>query len=252
MDSPNGRRWLAVGLTAGLAGASTLFASAFTVAPIRATLSSQASSTLITVSNPTQSPLNVQLSGFVWSLDPSGESHLESTEDLLFFPLLLEVPPHAERRVRIGAMVPFGKVEKSYRLILEELQSPQKLSGPHIQFLARFSIPVFLAPDKLEKALRIADASWAGGRLSFRVENRGNVHAPPHKLRVSGRDAGGGEIFARELDDWYLLPGSSRPFTVELPAELCPRLRSVEVLGEADGVSFSQPLLSGPDACAPP
>jgi len=246
------RRWLAVGFAAGLAGASSLFASAFTVAPLRVTLSAQASSTLIAVANTTDSPLNIQLSGFVWSLDQSGESHLESTEDLLFFPFLLEIPPHAERRVRVGVTVPFGKAEKSYRLILEELKSPQKLSGPHIQFLARFSIPVFLAPGKPERDLRIADASWAAGRLSFRMENRGNVHAPPHKLRVSGRDAAGGEAFTRELDGWYLLPGSSRPFKVELPVEICRRLRSVEVLGEAEGAPFSQRLLPGPDACAPP
>jgi len=239
-----------MGLTAGLAGASTLFASAFTVAPIRVTLSSQASSTLITVGNPTESPLNVQLSGFVWSLDQSGESHLESTEDLLFFPLLLEVPPHAERRVRIGATVPFGNVERSYRLILEELQSPQRLSGVHIQFLARFSIPVFLAPTKPAKDLRIVDASYADGRLSFRTENHGNVHSPPHKLHVSGQDASGSEIFVREVDNWYLLPGTSRPFTVEIPAETCPRLKTIEIQGEADGTPFSQRVQIGSDSCA--
>jgi fimbrial chaperone protein len=254
MNLSGRRRRLAagLGLAAGLAGASTLFASGFTVAPIRVTLSPQTSSTLISVDNPSESPLNIQVSGFQWSLDQNGETRLESTEELLFFPPLLEVPPHAERRVRIGATVPFGKIEKSYRLIFEELQNPQKLSGPHIQFLARFSIPVFLAPEKPQKSLRIAGASWSHGRLSFREENPGNVHAPPHKLRVSGRDAAGSEVFVRELADWYLLPGTSRPFTIDLPAEACPRLGVLEVLGEADGVPFAQRLLPGPDACAPP
>jgi fimbrial chaperone protein len=241
--------WLAL---AGLASvlATPCSATGYGVNPVKVILTPAQPSALLTIDNPSDQPLNLQVSTFRWSLDEKGENRLDPTEDILCFPLLFQVSPHAKRNLRIGALVPFDSQEGSYRLLIEELRQPAAGSTTAIQFLTKVSVPVFQATEKPFRDLRIAYAAVLDSRLSFRMENRGNVHIPPHKLSLRGQDASGVEILAREIEDWYLLPGTTRPFGVDLPTEVCQRLKVLEIRGEVEGMPFSHRVQPGPDACA--
>lgn len=223
----------------------------YTVNPVQVDLTAAVSSTLITISNQSSERVSFQVSGFRWTMDDAGESRLEPTEDLLFFPQLLEIEPKAERRLRVGATVPFGAVEGTYRLIVEELRPPQNASGSNVRILTRMSIPVFLAPQKPAPELRIAEARAAAGAVSFRVDNRGNVHAPPHKIVVTATSAAGETLFAQQLDGWYVLPGRFRPHEAVLPAEVCSQVAAVDIRVQAEGIDLQERLKPGAGACAP-
>ncbi len=207
---------------------------------------------MITLSNNSDQPASFQLSVFRWTMDDAGESRLEPTDALLFFPQILEVGPRAERKIRVGAAGKMsGEREESFRLIVEELPAERNRSSYNVRLLTRVSLPVFLEPSRPVRELEIGAAALAAGELTFRTGNRGNIHVPPHRLRISGRDAAGAEVFAREIDGWYLLPGRSRTHEIEILAEVCPRVKAVEILAEMDGKTLTNRLEPGEGACSP-
>lgn len=249
------RRWLTLGLlAAGSAGVLPFEAAAtnYTVNPVQIDLTAAATSALLTLTNASEQPISFQVSGFRWTIDEAGESRLEPTQDLLFFPQLLTVEPRSQRKLRVGATVPFGGSEGAYRLIVEELQPQRNSSGVSVRILTRMSIPVFLVPEKPALDLRVAGAALDGGRLSFRLESRANVHAPPTKTTVTGTSASGETLFARELDGWYVLAGGSRPLATDVPPDVCPRIAVLTLQVRGPGVDQSARVEPGPGACAPP
>jgi fimbrial chaperone protein len=239
---------------AGLAGAVAAPAPAVevTVNPVRVALSPGASSELLTVTNNSDQAASFQVSAFHWSMDGAGESRLDPTDALLFFPQLLDVGPRSSRRIRVSTAGPMsGEREESFRLIVEELPPERNRSGVNVRLLTRVSLPVFLEPARPSREARIAAAAFVVGRLTFRVGNQGDVYVPPHRLRVSGRDAAGVELFARDLEGWYILPGQARLHEVEIPSDVCRRLRVVEILADVEGTALFARLEPGEGACSP-
>lgn len=252
------RRWLTLGLlAAGPAGVFPFAAAAtnYTINPVQIDLTAASTSALLTLTNASEQPISFQVSVFRWTIDAAGESHLEPTQDLLFFPQLLTVEPRSERKLRVGATVPFGSGgarEGTYRLIVEELQPPRTSSGVSVRILTQMSIPVFLVPEKPAPDLRIAGAVLAAGRLSFRLENRGNSRVPPTTTVATGTSASGETVFAHELDGWYVLAGGSRPLETEIPPSACSQIAALTLQVRGQGVDLSEKVHPGPGACPSP
>jgi len=81
--------------------------------------------------------------------------------------------------------------EKSYRLIVEDLPSTEKLPSSGLRIITKVSIPIFIQPSKIETTSIIDQLNLRTCELFFATKNFGNVYIPPHKIRVSGISAGG-------------------------------------------------------------
>ena len=108
-------------IAAGLALSQAAAAATFTVNPTQVFLNRTTRSALVTIKNETDKPVRFQLTMMAWTQDPGGQMQLAPTSDVVFFPSLLTLNGREERRVRVGAEVPAGPVEKTYRLFIEEL-----------------------------------------------------------------------------------------------------------------------------------
>ncbi len=185
-----------------LAQATAAWASTFTVNPVQLVLTGRARSALLTLTNTSPEPLRFQLSVVAWDQSPQGELVLTPTRDIAFFPRLLSLGPGEERKVRVGALVPPGTTEKTYRIFVEELpprEPPGGEPGARVRVLTRMGIPIFLRPANPVVEGRIEAAEVRNGRLSFRLVNRGTVHFLVQEVRLTGLGAGGEPVLSGDL-----------------------------------------------------
>lgn len=235
-------------LATGVARAST-----FSVDPIEVQLNRTNASATVAITNQSNEKLRLQISGFSWEQTASGEMKLSPTEDLVFFPQLLELDPGETRRIRVGVTADQAATEKTYRMFMEELPSLASVIAPKtnaVTLRMKIGIPVFVKPSgavELRGAVRNADVG--GGALSFDVTNTGNTHFAIQNVHVVGRDGTGETILTKDLSGWYVLPGGVRHFSIPIAKERCEALRSVSVQVRTDAVSFSNAFPDISKAC---
>ena len=220
--------------------AGNMSASAYKVTPVRVTFSGP-SSTLLTLRNESDQPLRFQISSYTWSQDPKGALQLGPTDDIVFFPALLSLNPGEERKVRVAATVAATDVEKTYRIFFEELpplDTKNEKSGAQVRILTKMGVPIFVTPAKGYAEAAVQGTGMAKGDLSFEVRNSGNVHFGLQGVKVRGVGSNGQTLFERELDGWYVLAGSPRTYTFEVPSGLCSQLIHVVIDAQTDITSI--------------
>ncbi|MFI5394785.1 MAG: molecular chaperone [Candidatus Binatia bacterium] len=225
----------------------------FQVSPINLTLGPASPSTLLTITNQTTDVLRFQLSAFTWGQDDEGDPLLSDTEDIIFFPSLLSIPPGEQRNVRVGTAVPPAASEKTYRIFVEELPpmgAPEiKRSASVIRVLTRMGIPIFLQPGTIASGARITDMSVRDKSLSFVLRNTGNVHLVP-VVQVRGVNAAGKATFQRETAGGYVLAGGQHTYTLELPVSERCATTGLVVAVRSEGTSVESKLDIGASACS--
>ncbi len=194
----------------------------FSVSPIKVTLDQGNRSGVIHVFNEEQSPLQVQMKAFLWTQDKEGKDQYTETSDILFFPKMITVMPNTERIIRLG-MQNFPKDrEKTYRLFVEEIPLRiRDVTDSQVQVAVRFGVPIFVHPPKNTKEGAIEEMALGQGKLSVLVRNTGNAHFVIQSLMIRGADQSGQELFSRELSGWYLLSGSTRRYSTDIPIAIC-------------------------------
>ena len=241
--------WLGLALgQAEPAGAAT-----FTVTPIRVLFSPETRSALVTLHNRGTEVLRVQLSMFAWDQGTHGEMQLTPTEDLIFFPTLLTLAPGDIRHIRIGPATPFASTEKTYRLFVEELPplvTPVE-APPGVRILTRMGIPIFLQPAHVVQQGRLEGMVVRHGRLTFQVQNSGNVHFVEQVVRVRGVGPTEDSLFEHQEAGWYVLAGTWRIHELALPQEACAKTRTLAVEVHTEKAIFQARFDVPPDACGP-
>lgn len=245
-----GWRLLAVGLGL-LAGSGRAVAQPLEVTPTLVELTGDARSAIVTLHNASADPVRYQVTVLAWDQDVRGEMRLAPTADVQFFPSVLSVAPGERRNLRVAATVPFGAVERSYRLFVEQLPDAARPANA-VRVLTRIGIPVFVEP-RAPAAPRpeATGLALSGRRFSFTLRNTGNVRVRPDLVRAVGRDGAGVVVFEEKLPAWYVLAGGERAFEATLPEAACGRVRtlSAEVaLGKA-ALEAKLPVAQG--ACGP-
>ena len=233
--------------------ASSARASGLNVTPIQLRLSPQTTKAMLTLRNDGPETVRYQVSASSWNQTSRGELQLAPTSEVLFFPALFTLKPGEERNVRVGVGTPFGLVEKTYRVFVEELPPTERPAQPssEVRVLTRVGVPVFLAPDRAVERRSIEGLGARGGRASFRVVNQGTVHFREDAVKLRGVDASGAVLFEREQRGWYVLAGGALDYGFELPKG-CPGLAALVASVTADnGDRFEQRAPAEPSACAP-
>lgn len=221
------------------------------VSPIRLDLGRDAKSGAITLFNGPDGKMSAQLTASEWSQDGEGKDRYEESNDLVFFPRILQFEPGQERVVRVGIRTPAVKVERAYRLFIEEMASFDPNRGNSVGVVLRFGVPVFVKPLKEEPSGAIASLSLDNGVLRVKVENGGNVHFSIRSVVAAGKDEKGGRSFRQEATGWYLLPGVSRTHAIDLPPEACRVTRRIDVEVQTDRMPLTGFLETTPANCSP-
>jgi fimbrial chaperone protein len=189
-------------------------AGAFSVNPVRVTLSAKQPVAAITVRNESNEPTVVQLEALAWS-QSLGKDVTVPSADVLATPPIFTLPPKGTQIVRIGLRKPAGSStsESTYRLTLREVPQQKPTAGLAVTLLV--SMPVFVTP----AAATSPDLRWRvtrGGDNQLRVfaTNTGTAHAQIAKIDIS---AGGKSVVNRTVAE-YVLPGNTREWTVSTSA----------------------------------
>jgi fimbrial chaperone protein len=247
-------RLMAVVLCVATTTASSVVPSSFTVSPTQVFLTARASSTMLTLTNESQEALRFQLQVFKWDQSPSGEMLLTPTEDVVFFPQLVELKSREARKIRVGTTSAFGAVERTYRIFVEELPALVTPGRPAtgVQMRTRMGIPIFMQPVKATAGGTLTEPATAKGRITLKLENRGSVHFIADTVRVIGQTAAGTETFSKIVNGWYVLAGGSHVFEFALTDAECKA--SATLLAEAkigETVLRSQAKLDSTGCAAP-
>src|ERR1051325_10876733 len=81
-------------------------AAEFSVSPIRLPFERGARAAAVTVSNDDARPLRMQLRLMEWTQDAAGADVHRDSEELVYFPRMMTVPPGGKRLVRVGLESP--------------------------------------------------------------------------------------------------------------------------------------------------
>jgi len=204
------------------------------VTPIRVELDARTRSATVTVFNEGDEPLHLQMKAFEWTQDEKGNDQYKETDDLIFFPKIMEVRPNDARILRVGLKAPAVAKERTYRLFLEEIPAPRKAEGAQVAIAIRFGLPIFVKPVKEEAKGVLDGVTLSNGQLNVVVRNTGNTHFFIESIAVQGKDAGGRAVYTQDLNGWYLLGGAVRTYTVKVPPEVCSKLSRLDLRVKTD------------------
>lgn len=221
------------------------------VSPVVVELDARARSGILTVKNASQEKVRYQVSAFSWRQDAAGKMELLPTQELVVFPLLLEIAPGESRNVRVGLATAPGQAEKTYRVFVEQLppaESPEQTG--QVRILMRVGVPVFVAPATRVTKRDVAFTAVAAGRASVLVRNTGTVRIRPTNVRVVGLDAQGEPAFTVPLVAWYVLAGDERAYEAQLPADACPRARTLRAIVTDESGDLEATIALPDGACA--
>ncbi|MXO70616.1 fimbrial biogenesis chaperone [Alteraurantiacibacter buctensis] len=189
------------------------------VAPVSVTIPERSGTVWLT--NEGGEALRAQVRVFRWSQD-NGEDVLAETTDLVASPPFVSIPAGAQQVVRLvrtaAAADPAAPCEQTFRIVVDELPAAERQAGDGLQYVLRFSVPVYLttpACAELDPVLtwRIEQGSEGSALV---VANTGQVRAQLADLSLvaaggTRSDLGGGLV-------GYVLPGQQRHFVLNSAA----------------------------------
>lgn len=209
------------------------------VSPIRIDLDKNAKSGAVRIVNEGDERLTVQMKAMEWTQDAEGKDIYTDTEDIIFFPKLMTIEKQEERILRAGIKIPAVAKEKTFRLFVEEIPEPKGSEGVNVAIAIRFGVPIFVKPLKVEAKGEIEKVEFSKGVAAAAIKNTGNIHFMINAVNFRGKNDKGEEIFAKDINGWYLLSGSSRIYSEKIPKEICKDLSKIEVQVATDKLNLS-------------
>lgn len=203
------------------------------VSPIRVDLSENKRIASITVTNSSNAPRSVQVRLYSWS-HSGKELLLSDTKNIVSSPPIATIPANQSQIIRVGMrMQPDKTMEKSYRLILNELP---KRSRAGVIMTLKISLPVFVKPSEGEAQ---ANLNWKvdmrNGQPFLVVENKGNGHAKIDTINIApyawSKQEAQGNIYVlpNSYYEWRLPPGVKNYRNIQVKASIHGKAVSVSV-----------------------
>jgi fimbrial chaperone protein len=222
----------ATAAAAGLALLPTAWAAEFSVTPIRINFQPGVMSETVSVTNHAKNRLRVVMRLKAWTQDAAGKDIYTDSDDLIYFPRQMDLEPDSRRLVRVGLKSAPAGVERAYRLFIEEQpaagETSNRAANVAIQF--NFGVPVFVTPQGAQPVFEVGEPVLQKGRISLPVQNKGNRFVRLSKLTVSD-----GASWSQDVNGWYSLAGTTRTYTVDVPADICRRAKVLTIRLEGEG-----------------
>ncbi|MGH8865301.1 MAG: fimbrial biogenesis chaperone [Burkholderiales bacterium] len=215
-------------------GAQSVYTGSFEFTPLRANLSQQTSTEVITVKNNGDAAVVVQLQVLQWAMDGDRDVYTDSDE-VLATPPIFTLPVAASQVVRVGLTQPVdARREQTYRLFFEEVPPPPEPGYQGLRVALRVGLPIFVAPGSQLPAH--PQLNWRALRsgqkeVKLRVTNIGNAHSQIIVLAL--RPTAGASALAEIKAPGYILAGQAREWVVRLPHGLPGK--SIHLSAQTDG-----------------
>ncbi|HEU5481189.1 MAG TPA: fimbria/pilus periplasmic chaperone [Candidatus Tumulicola sp.] len=232
---------------------TALQAGEFTINPLRVSLDRATRSGEITVRNDDTVPLRMQLEAMTWRQDGDGRDQYEPTDELIFFPRAMEIPPGESRVVRVGVRAAPVTREDAYRLFIEELPPPadhQSASqGTSLRIFLRVGVAVFVAPAQPKRTGEIARLDLRAGTVEWSVVNTGNAHFRAERVEVAGIGRDGSRLFVQDVPERYFLAGVAKTLRFDIPRDTCKQLGALEASVIGENLELKRKLDVDPARC---
>jgi P pilus assembly chaperone PapD len=240
----------AIALGLALCEAQGAAAGGFHFAPATIQLTARAHTGAITVTNPSDAPLRVEVAAFHWTLDADGKAVFDPTDQLLVFPQMIVIPPGASRQVRLAVLAAPAKQEQTYQVSITEIPATSAAARTTtVSVRMRADIPIFFGPLVERVSGSIASATVKDGALDFAVANLGTAHFEAKNVQVAGLGAGMREVFAQDVNPQFILAGDKREYRIALPRKECSASRALTIRVDADEQHLTQTVDLPPGAC---
>lgn len=191
------------------ASAPVAHASGLQVSPIGLRLATSSPAEAMWLTNTGSGTIHAQVRVFRWT-QVDGKDVLEPSRDLVVSPPMVSIAPGDRQLVRVIRQVSPATdgTETAYRVLVDELPVDGS-DKPGLNFVLRYSVPVFLAPAGDPGMKATLQASWEttpdGPRL--RVRNQGNGHAQIADVTWQGSDGKRSPLLPGLVG--YTLPGAT-------------------------------------------
>jgi fimbrial chaperone protein len=223
----------------------------FSINPVRIFFEGVKKTDILTIKNESTKSVALQMTAFAWTQDEKGENVYAPTEDILFFPKLLEIKPGEEKIIRIGKKISLSDTEKTYRLFIEEIPDNSKAETTSVRILTKVGVPIFIPPLKTSASGAIEKIELNRSGLRLGVKNDGNVHFIIRSIRVAGNDSAGKEVYDMEEAGGYLHHGRSKEFAFEIPQDACRNMKTLNVHIDTDRLTMGKQIEIVEEMCKP-
>ncbi|OOW78842.1 pilus assembly protein [Xanthomonas axonopodis pv. clitoriae] len=219
-------------------------AASLQLAPTSLSLSAQQTADGLWLSNSGSTPVQVQTRAYRWT-QRDGQDQLDPTQDLLVSPPMRTLAAGERQLIRVirAGPAPSGQ-EQCYRIIVDELPSADA-DRKGMQFVLRYSVPVFLLPPgntEPSPALSAQVVAGSDGKAQIQISNTGTGHAQVADLR---HQVDGATKTALNGLVGYVLPGQTMRWSLGAPLAQFGRGTIIaRINGEAD----ERTLLAAPTA----
>ncbi len=208
-------------LLGGLLGSPPVFAADLQVTPTSIEFSPGDQSQRLWLINSGNRTLQAQVRLFHWT-QTLKEDVLQPSQAFALSPAMVSVAPGQRQLVRVirrqATEDANEAVEGSFRILVDELPVARE-SGepPGVQFVFRYSIPLFVSHNDAVKEAPAAKTTWMykwiPGGLSLRVRNSGSQH-----IQISGLslETASQKLSVHEGLFGYVLAGQTREWQVDI------------------------------------
>lgn len=183
-------------------------AGTFEVAPTTITLTPETKNASLYITNRSEEPVYIQIEAMDWKQSQKGDELTPSTA-LMVNPPMAELPPGRKQTIRLAVTpdaVTDGK-ERTFRLLVSELQNNAITGKEGVNMLLQFSVPLFVSPPKKNPPLFGWSIEEQEGSIMLIARNGGTRHAKLSAVKMT--PANGREIDISKDAFKYILAGSA-------------------------------------------
>lgn len=199
-----------------LSTVSGAFAAGLQVSPTGLSLPAKQRAGVFTLTNTGAKPLTAQVRVYRWSQDGEGKDVLTPSGDVVASPPMVKLAAGKAQQFRVIRTKPAAPHEEAFRLVVDELPAPEDKPQSSLQFVLRYSIPLFLnQTDSPEPQLQWRVERAAGGKSVLTVKNIGKAYAQLSNISV--KNGSKDKSLAGGLAG-YVLPGNTWKSVVDADA----------------------------------
>ncbi|HTM63534.1 MAG TPA: fimbria/pilus periplasmic chaperone [Gammaproteobacteria bacterium] len=173
---------------------------------VRIYLSQNNSIDTLKVTNPDNTPTNVQAQVYAWTIK-DGKDDLTPTSDIIVSPPIMRIPPNRTQLLRVGWRQPTPlATEKMFRLFIMEITPEKPLTQTGVRIRLRLGVPIFIAPANPVYQLNWSSQGLSGNKFKVKASNTGNVHVNIASADLVTDD---GKTVGNFPGSTYVFPGQS-------------------------------------------